>query len=279
MKIVNKNIILAVVLLIIVLPFSASAFYFGGEKALGLAGAYIAVADDTCAIFMNPAGMSQSKSYVFDVNYQVEKKPDAKLWGVSLLDSQTGTLAMGLGYYKKGRNDPNNLLSDRDENFVIALSEAYSPRLLLGLNYKYIKQRGPWNNDDTMDVGLLFKPSPQFSIGLTGKNLISTDIDEVHKLYTAGVAYRTGVAGLSFDITKDDSTKTERDVMYSYGMEGLFLKSVIMRTGYMTDKRVGKKFYSFNVGWAFSGFSVGYAYLRDEVDTNSSIHTLSLKLI
>ena len=60
--IMNKNNLLYSVLIVtVLLPAIASAGYFGGGKALAMGGAYSAIADDACAIFMNPAGISQSK--------------------------------------------------------------------------------------------------------------------------------------------------------------------------------------------------------------------------
>jgi hypothetical protein len=274
----KKNIFISTLFLIVLIPINAFGFYFGGEKPLGLAGAYTAIADDAAAIFMNPAGLAQRRAYTVDINYQTDKVPDSKLSGISIIDSQTTSLAVGLAYYKMER-DYYPALSDKEEAFALALSEMYSPNLFIGLTYKYLKQRHDTKNDDTGDFGILYRFDPQLSFALVGKNLIDTEIEEMHKLYTGGISYITKIGlGLSFDITKDDSTKAEKDITYSCGVDFLGLRGIKLRGGYMVDKIQDKKFYSFSVGYETSGFSLGYAVLRDEVDQDNIIHNFSLKM-
>jgi len=286
------NTVLWIVATLFLCHSDAYPFYYGSDKPVGLAGAYSAVADDCSAIYMNPAGMSQTSAYVFDLNYQVDKSIDSKLWGVSIIDSTTGPVALGLGYYKAGRDDDvwaakerafghdYSNLSDREELFSIALSEMYSPSFFVGFAYKYIKQRSEQDDDDSIDAGLLYRLNPQISFALVGKNLMDTEFKEYHKLYTAGIAYKaSNMLNLSFDITKDDTTKKENDVTYSYAAEIFTFSSLFLRGGYMIDKIQERKFYAVGVSYITSGFSLGYAIMRDEVDKTNILHTFSLKLI
>ena len=271
------NVLTAILFFIILTPFNAAAFYFGGEKPLGLAGAYTALADDTGAIFMNPAGLAQTRTYLFDFNYETDKMADSKLYGISILDSITSPMSMGLAYYKMGREDA--VLSDGEEVIALAISEMYTPNFFVGLGAKYIEQKGPSKHDYTGDVGILYYFNPKVSLGLVGKNLIGTDFNEVHKMYTGGLAYRTGVGlGLSFDLTKDADTITQKDTIYSFGAELLTPEGVIIRGGYMSDKITDKDFYSFNINYSTPNYSLGYSVFKDEADKDNVIQNISLKI-
>jgi hypothetical protein len=273
----NANILLYAAL-IILFPLSASAFYYGGGKSLGLAGAYTAVSDDTCAVYMNPAGLAQTKSYTVEINHETNKIPGSKLWGITLVDSQASSLAAGLAYYKETR-DFYPALSDSEEMFVLALAEQFKSNLFFGISYKYIKQRHHTRDDQTWDAGMILRLTPQLKMAFTGKNLSSTKMDEIHKLYTAGLAYTApNGLGLSYDITKDEDTIAEEDITYSVGVDVMAMSAINFRGGYMVDKIQDKKFYSLNIAYVGQGFSFGYAFMRDEDDSNDIIHNFSIKI-
>ncbi len=281
--------LLTFLLIALFAPGVVSAFYMGGEKPLGLAGAYTAVADDSSAIFMNPAGLSQAPAYIFTIDYEIDKKYDSNLWGVSLMDSSTGSIAAGFAYYKLIRDHKlseverlTNVseLSDEEEVFALAISEMYAPGFLFGISAKYYKQRSPNVQDYTGDIGILYFFSPQLKLGLTGRNLIKNDISELHKMFAGGVAYSTNFGlGVSFDLTKDADTDKKDDTIYSIGVQLVTPDAVMVRAGYMTDKIVDKRYYSFNVSYMGPDYSLGYAVMKDEADKNDIIQNISLKLM
>ena len=227
---------------------------------------------------MNPAGVSTARIVQFEINREKGKMPDSGLWGVSIIDAQTSEMAVGFSYYKMGRDDLT--LSDREELFALALSENYSRDFHVGFTYKYMKQREYKKDDDNGDLGILYRISPDVRLALVGKNLFSSKFDEVHKLYTGGISYKNPNGfTLAFDITKDKDTETEKDVTYSYGVELGSLKVITLRGGYQVNKILDKKFYSFGGSYNYDGILLGYAVMRDEVDSKNATHHFSVSFL
>ena len=58
-------------LILILLALPALAFTPGGTKALGMGGAFTAVADDASCVFWNPAGLIRMKSFDFNLSLSI----------------------------------------------------------------------------------------------------------------------------------------------------------------------------------------------------------------
>lgn len=158
-----------------------------GARALGMGGAYVAVAEDGDALFNNPAGLGEIDSVKFtsmagnlleDVNYTV-------LGGIYPFGNKfaagigyTGSFVSGIeirdsaGTYSRKANYGNSVAF---ASFGKKLTEKFS----LGMNVKYYFIDGTeidsgdgrgWN----LDVGLLQKGWDWLSLGVVGLNLIDS---------------------------------------------------------------------------------------------------------
>lgn len=124
-----------------------------GARAVGLGGAYSAIAEDASAIYWNPAGLVQipklsamfmRTEYVDDISYQyaayAQRLTYDSVLGLSLMMTDIGTIE---GYDKSKK--PTGSFNPQDQVFTLSYSKAileFSNKDLdvsMGINVKYIK--------------------------------------------------------------------------------------------------------------------------------------------
>jgi hypothetical protein len=158
-----------------------------GARALGMGGAYVAVAEDGDAIFNNPAGLgeidtlkltSTAGNVLEDVKYTI-------IGGVYPLGNKS---ALGVGYagaFVSGIDirDHYGRLSSRanygDNAILLSYGRKLSERTSLGANLKYYFADGTeidsgdgkgWN----ADIGILQRGLDWLDLGLVAQNLLSS---------------------------------------------------------------------------------------------------------
>ncbi len=118
--------ILGLIVMCVVMPLTSmgSGFHIReqGAKAMGMANAFVAQADDPSAVFYNPAGIAFSEGTAISLGVTVINVPETKFSGTTKL----GDRAAGLGIEKSGSTKA------RDDiffppNFYITTSKADSP--------------------------------------------------------------------------------------------------------------------------------------------------------
>jgi len=198
--------------------------YIGvGARPLGMGKAYVAVAEDADAIFMNPAGLGKIKSwkltsmysnFMGDVKYGV-------LGGVIPMD----TGALGIGYITS-RVDGIWVLGDdaassthwptpsslgEYSNSVGFISYGFPLEEVLGIgkdiyvgaNLKYFDQNGSGTDEASyaagrgldMDLGILYSPDGWLALGINQQNIVPEG-------FGGAVTYRSGVEEAVPTLTK-----------------------------------------------------------------------------
>jgi hypothetical protein len=158
-----------------------------GARALGMGGAYVAVAEDGDALFNNPAGLgeidslkltSMAGNILEDVNYTV-------LGAVTPLGEKS---AVGLGYagsFVTGieLRDNYGILSRKanygDSVIFASFGRKLTEKLSLGIGLKYYFTDGTEIDSGdgkglNLDFGILQKGWDWLSLGLVGQNLLSS---------------------------------------------------------------------------------------------------------
>ncbi|MEA1965292.1 MAG: PorV/PorQ family protein [Candidatus Aerophobetes bacterium] len=162
---------------------NAAAFLEMGEgaKALGMGGAFVAIADDGSAPLWNPAGISRAKESITSATYSDKFNVGIKSGFLSFVRS-----SYGISLYRISVDDiprtvwgpdssPQKIGSFSDEENALFLSFAfkYAPRLYLGINGKYIYQK-LYNREASglgVDLGAIFQATDSLSLGLTIQNI------------------------------------------------------------------------------------------------------------
>jgi hypothetical protein len=169
-----------------------------GTRASGMAGAFVALADDATAVYWNPAGVATGSivSVVLDAG-RFESDPS----GLQNIDGQQDTsaivalsaTAMGLAYYRMGTY--GNLAADpavtgpesREEvrrsvhalttNTVgVSLVHSLSEHIVIGATPKVMRAAGRFAAD--VDAGVMVWAN-RFRFGLVARNLTTPAFDEV----------------------------------------------------------------------------------------------------
>jgi len=202
----------------------ASSFSFSGEKliwasfrdrgwgvrAVGMGGAFSALADDGSALFWNPAGTSWIK------HSEASFMWDRSLIGLTDVDINSGFLSytvptrfgpMGVGLTSF---NASGLL--QENMALVHYGHKIGQRASFGVNFKYLTHdfkigtdpnfasnpvfaNGTRESAVTVDAGVMFRPVKSLSFGFNGRNLTEPDVglvskDKVPAEYQIGAAWR-----------------------------------------------------------------------------------------
>jgi protease-4 len=218
-----------------------------GVRAAGMGGAFTAVADDSSALFYNPAGLaepgSQYQSGMMD-NSQAKKNLSA----YSVLNY--GPLAYGERRVVSDENELANIYS-------YAFAQRGNNGINWGLAYKHIVEDSYDRNSDegyAFDLGLLFKMTPEVNIGVLAQNISAANIDLVPN-YRLGGSCRAWDTLWSVDGEyRDISPYRDTETVMHYGLEKELIKGLALRIG--SDANIGTL-----------GFSVGLPFVIFEYAT------------
>ena len=167
------------------LPFESARPLYVGARALGMGNAFTAVADDASAGFWNPAGLIQWQG--------------VKLFAVNKFHDRSDYRfdPKGIGYSYRGYSLfwGNKIALGVDSGVpdfnYYGIARQLGPYAAAGLSFKF-KRRHPsdvyqfFGYETTYDLGVLFKPRPDFKFGCLAQNLEGYGIQWL----TLGIAYR-----------------------------------------------------------------------------------------
>ncbi len=162
--------------LFVVCAAPAAAQDFVGARAMGLGESYRAIATGNDALYFNPAGLPLLKRYSIEGHYLIDLRDERHVGDISLVDSKTNPLAVGLAYTFLGAELTRRTTIGHTATLGLAyplFDEIFS--IGVGLKYKNVSDAiaGNYLNAVTADVGVLSKVSAVgLSIGAVGYNLI-----------------------------------------------------------------------------------------------------------
>ena len=260
--------------LLTVLLFLAPSISYGadieGSSALGMGGAYSAVAVGPDAIRLNPAGIGISKVYLIKVGYRLTND-DIKTYNLSILDYKTSSTPLGISYTRQEAGD-------EEINYGVLSISNSGASTLIGFSIKYFEDTLLDETAFSYDIGLLMKPSDELNVSLVGKNLEKTDLDFVHKTYTAGAAYNiTSELTIAADYSQDRNLD-EDNAVSAIGMEYVPSSAIAIRGGYSQNKISDADYYSAGLSIFDQNGYLDYGYRWNKEDKNNNIHSVSLNL-
>jgi len=282
----SKPVLFAVVFSVIALPLCAqesihedagsSGMIFlkigVGARSSGLAGAYSAVADNSMAVFWNPAGLANIEGtdisfahseYVEDIRYEV----------VSLaMRTDIGSFGLGAGALyaddlelREKPGEPEGYFRFDDYLLSLSYSRRMSSESDVGVTLKFLQERiyKYTTTGYALDFGAVFRPEAVRNAVLTGavQNLGPklSYRDAAFRLpltMRVGASYRLPMQLLDgkWLVSAEGAKPSDGDYNYSGGMEYSHGSGLSLRGGY----RFGHDTESFSAG---AGFAMGHLRL------------------
>ena len=211
---------------------AANAQSFPGGRAAGMAGAFVAVADDASAVYWNPAGIGTGSFVSAVIDYGRWRtapnpgQPSGSQWDTTAMVGMSAT-ALGIAYYRldaygKGAGEPAGtgapsrqdvLRSVQASAVGVSLVQSLSEHVIVGATPKFV--RGGSTNTFDVDAGVMVSMS-RFRVGMVARNLTTptfahegADI-QLDRELRVGAAWGSGWTGISRVIVSVDSDITSR---------------------------------------------------------------------
>lgn len=234
-----------------------------GVRAIGMGGAFTAVAEDTSALFYNPAGLANG-SVQFNYNEDDLNNKDGIRLGV-----ERG-FKLGSFAYGQRRYVDNNLNWVELDSYGFGLKTKQG--FDYGLTYKKITQEGPDEMSGVawaLDVGTIVHLTPAWRIGLNAQNFSGANLD-LKPSYRLGTAYKL-MERLMFvyDNEAFHPQDTPNSALAHYGLEWDAADGFTLRLG-KNDKNT-----TYGVSLGFLGLIWEYAVEEQEREI---IYRIGLKL-
>ena len=176
-----------------------------GARALGMGGAFTAIADDATAAYWNPAGLTKVENieatFMYTSNMSVDRQ--YMYFGYA---QWLGVGGLGLGWINAGmsdmgrRDDEGNPLSGSSDTGINAVSLAYGMEvgsLMLGGTAKVLQQSVMGMDSETgfgLDLGGMFNVSDNVAAGM-----IVRDIGSHYGDFNVPINWRMGTAVKALD--------------------------------------------------------------------------------
>jgi hypothetical protein len=186
--------------LILFAPRLSPAQTFGGigERAQGMAGAFVAVADDASAVYWNPAGLAWPTGSTFDA--QLDMGEDSVFFGAALP-------SLGLSFYRlpivsasaSRQNEGSGKVEVRTpttRNLGVTINQTTVNGLVIGTTIRLV--RGGFEDQPALttvdfDGGAMYSAG-SFRAGLTARNLREPEFHTNSGVFALSRQVRAGVA-------------------------------------------------------------------------------------
>jgi len=253
-----------------------------GGRAIGLGGAYTAVAEDATATYWNPAGLAflQRGELSFTHNRWIQ---DVKSEFVGMAFPK-GKSSFGLSFIStnvdgierriKPTTKPIGIIQAHDVAAALSYSRKLGENLSWGITFKYLYEKiyieSAWGL--AVDFGLLYRTGiPGLKLGLSGQNFGKTSKFKekpisLPRIFRIGMAYSLPqeILGGSFLLATDLVHLLGSNSHVNIGAEFNFQEKLFFRMGYQTNYKergltwgIGLGMSRCRLDWGYMPFSSG----------------------
>lgn len=244
-----------------------------GVRSSALGGAFIAAADDSSAIFWNPAGLTQISSFEMSTTYSnwLEQISFSNISFVVPL--QKLTLGLSANYVNFGvisettalnPAGTGRTLNPQANDLIFSFSKKILPKLFIGGNFKIANENysGVQNTIYCEDLGALYKVSEIFSLGASGRNIASPQGGEkIPKNYGIGFSLKLDKLLLLGDLNIPNDNKPHAN----FGAEFNYKNNIFLRAGYNTrqEENAGGHITA-GIGLVLKNMKIDYSFVPYE---------------
>ncbi len=188
-----KKILLLMILLIVLNPIafakSTTSAYLemgGSARAAGMGKSFLALADDSSAIFYNPAGLTRINGTEVSVTtykaYEAEYLNGQLVfpllgfnWGIGYLGANVSDIKeTSLISGSTVRRESVNGFNYQGQAFLLSIAKNIIPELSVGTTIKYTRENMIYSGSGLgVDLGILYSPWEVLSLGFNAKNIFS----------------------------------------------------------------------------------------------------------
>jgi len=242
-----------------------------GARPISLNGAFTSLADNSLAIFYNPAGLGQMKYREFSAFYSPAPfgLTDLSTASISFAEPfKFGTIGAAFKTY--------GFDLYRENNFIVSYGNNYKSRIYYGLNLNWYNLKIQNYNSASafgVDIGVMAYLAKFLQFGFMGKNITGSKIGESNEKITQ--VYRTGLTYQPINNLRVIG-EIEKDVKYPLSVRGGIEYNVID----FIDLRFGvgsqPSTFSAGLGINYNLFSFDYAFSKSEDLGFSHVGTVSV---
>ena len=248
-------------------------------NALGMGGAFRALAYDNSAIDLNPAGTAQVKRFSFQGAYYRTALDREYAMQVSVVDSLTNTAATGFAIeYRKVR--PGRLPGEEgfeSQKYMTSVGVPLVPqKVAFGFNTKYIRVNHsnalPARRDESIitgDFGVLYRPFQMLAVGATFDNLIDGGHRAAPRGFTGGAAFLPAPwVTVSADVFVDMASTEKDETGWAVGAQLMPHRNFSLRAGAYEDALTKTRIWTAGLGLNAETGTIDYACRFEEEKTN-----------
>ena len=245
-------------------------------RNLAMGGAYESLGYGAEVISGNPAALTLYKRYQIEANGGWDIPSGYATGGVSLADSASNALGMGISYnfvtYGAFERRWAHLTT-------VAFALPIADWLHLGVSGRHQVITGATNtNSITLTAGIIIKPFQWLSMGFSGHNLIPNYNSDITRYFVASISSQiAGQLSPVFDLRMDFNQAIPR-LAYHAGLEWLIAMRFPLRVGYQHDNIGNHQYLSGGVGWFVEGSGFDLSYRHELKGSEGKLLALTVKI-